>query len=346
MDFTALRQALTPVGSTVAITTTTLPSPFAELLKTCYFKQGRQIVISNAQVDADAARGVVAVTGRANVLDAADLAVAASFSLDPAGQVAAVLRYTLLDPGAASSSWKMSRLLTGLPGEQSLQARAGAAQLGMSPLRARLAGRVPADQPPLLDRLSLVGAVLVVTTGASTDPETGVRFDGGGLHFLGQLRPAALLGALGAAVEPTRTVTVRGEIVVLEDASQLVVPGLARDPAAPTVYAWELEPALPGVHLQAALGLDTRLGKLVLRDTTLRLFSPPSEDLLSDDDPGSTCSRSGPSTARTGSRRCWPRCSGSARPWASRCSSPRRRPGCSSATTASSWGTRWPPRAA
>src|SRR5262249_45747135 len=131
---TALQQALTPVGSTVTISTETLPGSFASFLTSCYFKQGRQLVISNAQLTADAAHGVVALTGRANVLDAANLPVAASFSLDPAGNVAAVLRYTLLDLGGASSGWKLSWLLTELPGEFSLSALSSAAKMGLPAL--------------------------------------------------------------------------------------------------------------------------------------------------------------------------------------------------------------------
>src|SRR5439155_21446664 len=163
-------------------------------------------------------RGTVAITRRANVLDAANLPVAASFTLDPAGNVQAALRYTLLDLGGASSGWKFSQLLAELPGELSMGARAVAAQIGIPALDARRAGLLSVDQPPLLDRLSLAGAALLVTTGAYTAPETQVSFGSGGIHFLGQLRPAGLLGVLGAAMEPARTVPVEGEIVVLTDA--------------------------------------------------------------------------------------------------------------------------------
>jgi hypothetical protein len=284
MDFTALQQALTPAGSTVTISTETLPAPFADFLKSYYAKQGRQIVISNAQLTSDAARGVVAITGRANVLDAANLPVAASFSLDATGNVAAVLRYTLLDLGSASSGWKFSWLLRELPGELSLGALALAAQLGMPAQKARRDGFLFGDLPSNLDRMPLGGADLLVTTGAYTDPETQLAF-GGGIHFLGQLQPMALLGPLGTVMESTRTVAIRGELVVIADPTQLVLPELSSDPFAVTIYPWEVTPALPGVHLQAALGLETRLGNLVLRDTALRLYSPPSADLVSDADP-------------------------------------------------------------
>lgn len=285
MNFTALLRALTPVGSTVTISTETLPAPFADFLQRYYVAQGRQIVITSAQLVADASRGVVTLTGRANVLDAANLPVVASFALDSAGNVQAALRYTLLDLGGASSSWRFSQLLARLPGEFSLRARGLAAQAGMTSLDARKAGLVSADLPPLLDRLSFVSADLLVTTGACSDPQTEISFEAGGIHFVGQLQPAALLGVLGAAMESTRTVPVHGEIVVLQDTTQLVLPGLSSDPFAVPVYPWEVTPALPGVHLQAALGLETRIGKLALRDTTLRLYSPPSDELLSDDDP-------------------------------------------------------------
>ena len=285
MDFAALQRALAPAGSTVTISSETLPAPFADFLHSYYVAQGRQIVITNAELAPDASRGVVAITGRANMLDAADLRVAASFTLDAGGNVQAALRYTLLDLGGASSGWKFSQLLAGLPGELSVDARALAAQIGMPSLEARQAGLLRADQPAVLDRLSFVGATLVVTTGAYTDPETRIAFAAGGIHFLGQLQPASMLGALGAAMEATRTVPVHGEVVVLTDATQLVLPDLSSDPFAPTLYAWEVAPALPGVALQAPLGLDTRVGKLALRDTTLRLYSPPSDELLSDADP-------------------------------------------------------------
>ncbi|HYI02531.1 hypothetical protein [Hyalangium sp.] len=285
MDFTALQRSLTPAGNTVTISTDTLPRPFSDFLESYYFKQGRQIVISNAQVSADSQRAVITVTGRANFLSAANLSVTAAFSLDPAGNVQAVLRYTLLDMSNAASGWKFSNLLSELPKEMSPKARARAALTGMTSLQARRAGRIPADEPPMLDKLSFLTASVLVTTGAHTDTDTQVHFDGGGIHFLGQLRPASLIGALGAAMEPLRTVTVFGQISVLKDPTQLVLPDLMRDPSALTVYPWELQPTLPGVHLQAALGLNTQLGKLELRDTALRIFSPLSEDLLSDEDP-------------------------------------------------------------
>ncbi|MFL5345014.1 MAG: hypothetical protein ACJ8AT_09475 [Hyalangium sp.] len=285
MDFASLQQSLTPTGSTVAISTDTLPRPFSDFLESYYFKQGKQLVISNAQLNADSQRGVLTLTGRANMLSAANLAVTASFSLDSAGNVQAVLQYSLLDMSGSASNWKFSNLLPELPKEMSPQARSYAMATGRTSLQARQLGLAIADTPALLDQLSFLSASLVVTTGAYTDPDTQVHFDGGGIHFLGQLRPASLLGPLGAAMEPMRAVTVFGEICVLKDATQLVLPNLLRDPAAQTVYPWELQPTLPGVHLQAALGLNTKLGKLELRDTALRIFSPLSEEWLSDEDP-------------------------------------------------------------
>ena len=47
MDFTTLQHALAPTGSTVTISTDTLPAPFPDLLRRYYAGQGRQIVISN-----------------------------------------------------------------------------------------------------------------------------------------------------------------------------------------------------------------------------------------------------------------------------------------------------------
>jgi hypothetical protein len=285
MDFASLQQSLTPTGSTVSISTDTLPRPFSDFLEGYYFKQGKQLVISNAQLSADSARGVLTIAGRSNVLGAANLPVTASFSLDSAGNVQAVLRYTLLDMSGSASNWKFSNLLPELPKEMSPRALSRAMATGMTSLQARQAGLIAADEPSLLDQLAFLSASLLVTTGAHTDPDTQVHFDAGGIHFLGQLRPASLLGPLGAAMEPMRAVTVSGEICVLNDPTQLVLPDLLSDPSAQTVYSWELQPRLPGVHLQAALGLNTHLGKLELRDTTLRIFSPLSEDLLSDGDP-------------------------------------------------------------
>jgi hypothetical protein len=282
MDFTALQNSLIPAGNDFVISTDTLSKPFSDFLESYYFKQGKQLVISNAQLNPDAARGVITVTGRANFLGAANLPVTANFSLDSAGSVQALLRYTLLDTGGAASGWKFSNLLPELPRELSSKAISRAAAIGRPPLQARLAGLLTADEPPLLDQLSFLNASLLVTTGAYTDPDTQVQFDSGGIHFLGQMRPASLLGALGAVMEPMRTVTVSGDIYVPKDPTDFTLPELLSDASAQTVYPWELQPALYGVHLQASLGLNTQLGQLQLRDTLLRIYSPLSEDMLSD----------------------------------------------------------------
>jgi ElaB/YqjD/DUF883 family membrane-anchored ribosome-binding protein len=283
MDFSSLQSSLTPAGSTVSISTDTLPPSFSDFLGSYYFKQGRQIVISNAQVSADAGRGVMTITGRANMLGAANLPVTASFSLSPSGDVQAVLRYTLQDMSGPQSSWKFSDLLPELPRELSPRGRALAMSTGLSSLQARQAGLVRGDEPPLLDQLSFLGASLLVTTGAYTDPDTQVQFEGGGIHFLGQLKPASLLGPLGALMPPTHTVTVRGEITVPRDQTDLVLTHLLGDPTGRTVYPWEVQAELPGVHLQTSLGLNTQLGKLELRDTALRLFSPLSDEMVGEE---------------------------------------------------------------
>ncbi len=285
MDFASLQKSLTPTGSTVSLSTSTLPGSFPDFLKSYYGQQGKQLVISNAQLSADSQRGVITLTGRSNILGAANLPVSASFSLDSGGNVQAALRYTLLDTSGSASNWKFSNLLPELPKELSPSARSRAVATGMTALQAVQAGRVAADQPALLDQLDFLQASLVVTTGAYTDPDTQVHFDEGGIHFLGQLRPASLLGPLGSLMEPMRAVTVSGQICVLEDPTQFVLPASLRNPTALTYYPWDSQPKLPGIHLQADLGLNTQIGKLKLQDTTLRIFSPLSEHLLSEDDP-------------------------------------------------------------
>lgn len=283
MDFTALQRSLDPAGSTVRITTNTFPSPFGDFLASCYFKQGEQIVIDNAVSSADAAAGVVSVTGRASFLSCANLPVTATFSLDQQGDVQAALRYTLLDGAGSAKAWRFSDLLPDLPGELSPRVRAMAAVSGLSVAQARVAGVVVADQPNLLDTLSFLAASLVVTNGPHTDPDTKIAFESAGIHFVGQLRPASLIGALGAVLAPAHTVTMHGRIVVFKDETQLALPAPSSDPTA-VIYPWEPQPALPGVHLQAALGLDVTVGKLALRDSALRIYSPPSAAVLARDE--------------------------------------------------------------
>ncbi len=285
MDFASLQQSLTPAASTVTLSTSTFPGSFPDFLKSYYFKQGKQLVISNAQMSADSQRGVITLTGRSNILDTANLPVSASFSLDSGGNVQAVLRYTLLDMGGSAGNWKFSNLLPGLPRELSPSARARALATGRTSQQALKAGLIAADEPAMIDQLDFVQASLVVTTGAWADPDTQVHFGEGGIHFLGQLRPASLLGPLGALMEPTRVVTVSGQICLIEDPTQFVLPQSLRDPTALTYYPWESEPRLPGIHLQADLGLNTQIGKLKLQDTTLRIFSPLSESLRTEEDP-------------------------------------------------------------
>ncbi len=251
MDFSTLQQSLALSGDTLTIGTNTLPAPFADFLTRYYRAAGQELVISQATSSVDGARGVVTVTGRGNYLDAANLPVTASFSLDAGGAVLAVVAYDLADPQAPSGVWKLSTVLKTLTG---------------------------------LDKLILRAARIVVASGACTDTPSEVALPSAGSYFIGALVPGSLIGPLAATMDGSTTVTIHGPITLLADDTDIPMPNLATDIAAPIRYPWKLTSPIPGVLLEGKLGVNFKLGSLTLRDTTLRLFVPLSSTWLLIDD--------------------------------------------------------------
>jgi hypothetical protein len=245
MDFQGLQRALARTGTQVTIGSDTLPGSFADFLGKYYLKQGKQIQIDSAEVTLDEKNSVVQITGRADFFSVARLPVTAAFSLDEQGNGRAIVTYTLRDRSGSMSAWKFSTSFPGIP--------------------------------PLLDTLTLLEATVVVATHRHTDAATHAELDAG-ISFLGQMSPTGLVGVLDGAVGGKPTLPLYGTIRIPVDETDLLAPSLVKDLTATRTYPWEVEPALPGIHLQAPLGVELSLGKLKINGASYRLFSPLSDE--------------------------------------------------------------------
>jgi hypothetical protein len=222
-----------------------LSGSFADFISRYYLQQGKQLQINNAEVMTDGKNGVIQIAGRADYFSVPNLPVRAVFSLDARGNAHAIITYTLRDRSGSMSAWKFS---TSFP-----------------------------DIPPHLDTLTLLEAYLVVASHAHTDATTQAGLEAG-LSFVGQMSPTGLIGVLDGVVGGMPTLPLYGSIRVPVDETDMPVPSLAKNLGTTRTYPWEVEAALPGISLQAPLGVAFSLGKLKLQDTKYRIFSPLSSE--------------------------------------------------------------------
>lgn len=234
----------------VVITAASVPGTvLADFLTTC--NGGQPVVIGGATRVAQA--NAVTVTGRTDFLQIPALATTATMTAGADGKSRTLtVRFALIGAVPGPNPWKFSRSFPSLP-----------------PLRY---GDGQAAATDFLDALMLSDAAFVMTTaGTGQDPVTGAPLVAG-LNFVARTRPNALLGLVGTLLAGDVTVPLYGPIILPKPA-ELTLPV----PAVPRYkFPWQSDRMMPGIHLQADLGIDDTLAGTSLRwhELRWRIYSP------------------------------------------------------------------------
>lgn len=241
------------VNGALTLTANSLPgTPLRELLD--LYNGGQPLTISHATKKRT--QDGVTVSGTAPFMNVPSLDVVANFTLDAKGTPTATLRFTLIEAQPGPNPWHFSHSFQQLPAFNK---------------------DIAITQPTFLDTLALAQAAFVLTTlqdGQDSVTNAPLSF---GLNFVGRLKPTGLTGLFDSLLGGKQTVTLYGKIIIAP-------PGQITPPLPVSQSPWEASWLVPGIHLQADIGIDLSLAKSKLRfhDTTLRIYSSLSADWLHD----------------------------------------------------------------
>jgi hypothetical protein len=251
MDIRTLDQDLPIVGGQLTLTATSLPGLSLEPLLLTYNKD-QPLIIANAQKEV---RGhAVIVSGTTPFMGTPPLDVTATFHLDANNNPVAELRFTLIGKKPGPTAWRFSTSFPQLP------------------LFMDYAQSVTIPHLNIYDELQLSEAAFVLSTTAGNDQATGVALLPG-LNFIATLNPQGLAGLFDSLLSGKRQVTLYGPIV-------LPTVGQATPDLPPQTYPWQTSWPVPGILLQADLGIEVSLAKLKFQNCALRLYTPLTNDWL------------------------------------------------------------------
>jgi len=250
MNFAQLRDALKIEGGKVIIAANTLTPNIANLLSSSNSDQ--PIVLTNATAGAgDGQNETVVIKGNSSFLNVADLPVEARATLDKDGNAQLFLKYTLRGEMPGPGDWQFSRSFPDLP------------------------KMVDWDKPigdPLsipLDELPLFNSYFVVVSEASQEPDFKVDLKQG-INFVSRMRPTGIIGIVESIFGSAQPFTIHGTIRQPKATESTL--GLK-----PLQYPWDLEIPVPGILLEADLGLAKSLGSMELSGLFFRIYSPTTD---------------------------------------------------------------------
>jgi len=267
MNSQELQEKLAITQNKFVLTQNVLTSKVSDFLVANY--DGQPVVITEAQAEPGGdPKQEVRISGRSSFLNVPDLPVSARFTVDAQGELQAVLKYQLRDGTPGPAAWKFSQSFPQLPKVLDYN----------TPLPMGFP-RVPfdreANQRPFLDALELFETFLVVSTHPGQDPESGVPLEAG-INFVSKLRPEGMVGVLEHFMGDAKPLVLYGTIRVPKATDNTL-------PLQPSEYPWS-RPAAPGIHLQAALETDCKLGKMVFNQSRFRVYSPLTTDWMAQND--------------------------------------------------------------
>jgi hypothetical protein len=253
MDFQELQNAVKITAGKLTVGRDTLTPNLRELIDRCF--AGRPIVIADATPGpGDGANATVVIRGRSTFLNVSNLPTVATFSLDLSGNVQLLLKYSLLGAKPGTDDWRFSRSFPRLP--QVIDWDKTYAD--------------PASVP--LDQLALFNAAYIVASQPQTEPEFRVELQAG-INFVGRMQPAGIVKAVAGVFGQAQPVTLYGTI-------QPPTPGQTTPPLPPSQYPWGVAGPIPGIMLQADLGVAWQIGALQLRKIAFRIYTPLTTDWL------------------------------------------------------------------
>lgn len=251
MDIHELDLALSITDGKLTLTANTLPNLLLQPLLSAY-NADQPLIIANAQKETTTT--TVTVTGSSPFIRVPSLVVTALFYIDATGTPVAELRFTLIGQTPGPNAWRFSTSFPDIP-------------LFMDYNKS-----LTTPQSKLLDKLQLSNASFVLRTQAGNDPTTGVPLIAG-LNFIASLKPTGIAGLFDTLLDGNKQVTVYGSITT--PITEQITPLLPTQ-----TYPWQVQWAVPGIDLQADLGINVVISKLTLDHTTLRIYTPLTSDWL------------------------------------------------------------------
>ncbi|GLV54049.1 hypothetical protein KDH_08980 [Dictyobacter sp. S3.2.2.5] len=246
MDIQTLDQALSIVDGKLTLTADTIPGLSLQPFLSAY-NADVTLIISNAlkQTTSD----TVTITGSSAFMRVATpLEVRAVFRIDASGTPVAELRFNLIGDIPGPNAWHFSTSFPDLP------------------LFLDYSKSLTQPQRNLLDELQLSNASFVFTTQSGMDEVSAAPLMPG-LNFIGTLKPQGLLGLFDTLLGGDQKVTLYGLITV--PTPNQITPVLPIQ-----TYPWQTQWSVPGILLQAGLGIDLTISKLKLEKTSLIIYTP------------------------------------------------------------------------
>ncbi len=260
--------------STVSLSAAKLTDNLADVFTHCYFDQ-TLVIDSPVLVDNDDETQTVVISGMSNYLNAPDLPVVLTCSLDSDGNVQLLARYEVLGANPGPNDWKFSKSFPDLP-------------------------RVPDDREPLcfnretgetcqpevapLDEYNFFNCSFVVSSRAMTDPESGAKLRWG-INFIGSVRPEGVLAMTANVFKVTNDLPVSGTIrppVRNETPAMLRTrfAGAGNADQYPWTVADEFDKGVPGVLLGVDIGFDYSMANdnILFSCNKIYIYSPPNRD--------------------------------------------------------------------
>ena len=220
---------------------------------------GAPIVIRNAA--RTVANGAVTVSGQTDFLNVNEAPVTVTARPGADGNVALMVRITLIEGAPAVPPWKFSRSFPNLPPFATGQ-RVDKSREGNQP-----------TLPNTLDTLVLSDAAFVLSTAdQASDPVTGVPLQPG-LNFVARVVPTGLLGLVETILTGGARLNLYGRIII-PTATEATVPL----PSSYLVrFPWQLPNQPPGILLRADVPLDLKVGSaLRLHNGCARIYCATS----------------------------------------------------------------------
>lgn len=249
--FDSLVEQLTPKNGQVNLTTGKLTDAFDAFLKLIYFKEGNSIAIDQASIETNDTLQLATISGTSSFLDVPNMPLVATFTIDAAGEIRAVLKYSIIDSSKTSGFWKFTDSFKTLPAFGNAAAASGS----------------------MLDDLKFSTAYFVVASHAGYDTTLGIDLDAG-INFGGIMKPNAQLGTLKNRLNETDPLNVSGFIHVPKDEQYMFNPALERNVASRKGFPWLTGNQLPGIHLHVDLGIEMELGKAKVTNSIYQIYSP------------------------------------------------------------------------
>ncbi len=222
------------------------------LMNECY--GNIPIIINDAQLtNKDEAGKWIEVEGISSFLNYANIPVTARLELDTNGNIQLLIKYLLIDATPSVNGWKFSAGFPDLPATPSY------------------IDILTTDYTSPLDDLDLYDAFFVVTSIKRDDNEFDITLNKG-INFVSQMNPNGLLGIFKESLGGSKCI-LYGTITLPKNSSEIESLGIFQ-------YPWTLRNPVPGICLQANLGIELSLYNNKLSNVLFHIYSPTSTKWL------------------------------------------------------------------